>query len=233
MMKTTRTLAALLLLTLLATTAAAAGGGLSDTEVELCRPGDMRKVGQTLYYWTLEDRFTGNESYRVLCEPVGDGACEGGWKPVSVTMYLYWEESNTCSFTVQAEIHSSDSANPMGPHSGRLIAASEPTTVGPFRPQGLWAVTVPIPKDAPAIDGPCFASLRFLDTCSELPQMVAAPGSCDPNRSWVDRGAGWEDMHGLELPGNLSAYATFECQGRGAEEEVAWGTIKGMYGKDE
>jgi hypothetical protein len=87
--------------------------------------------------------------------------------------------------------------------------------------------------DAPAIEGPCFASLRFLDTCGELPAVVAAPGSIERGRSWNDRGNGWIDMADQELPGNLSAFATFECQGRGSEEPLTWSTIKSRYGEHE
>jgi hypothetical protein len=36
-------------------------------------------------------------------------------------------------------------------------------------------------------------------------------------------------MRDLDLPGNLSAYASFECQLVPVEERVAWTTIKGMY----
>jgi hypothetical protein len=198
-------------------------------EVALSQPGDECKNGHTNYYWTLEDRFAGQESYRVYCGPAECGGCEGGWQPVSVTMYLYWETRNNCALTVQAEIHE---ANPTatGEHEqGRLVAVSEQKTVGPFRPAGLWAVTVAMPLDAPRVEGPCFATIRFLDTCDELPAMVAAPGACEASRSWKDRGDGWTDMRDLDLPGNLSAYATFECQLVEREEEVAWSTIKSMY----
>jgi len=229
-MTRTGTTIIMLLLTLAASTTTAAGHA---AEAELCKPGEMRKCGHPTYYWTLEDRFKGNESYRVFCGPLGDGSCEGGWKPVSVTMYLYWEETNTCAMTVQAEIHESDSNDPAGPRAGRLVATSEVTTVGPFRPAGLWAVTVPLSGNAPVLDGPCFATISFLDTCAELPSMVAAPGACVENRSWKDTGGGWVDMHALDLPGNLSAYATFECQRPGEDQPVAWSTIKSMYGESE
>jgi hypothetical protein len=197
--------------------------------VALSQPGDVCDNGHTNYYWTLEDRFAGQESYRVFCGPAECGGCEGGWRPVSVTMYLYWEVSNDCALTVQAEIHE---ANPSGPgrhEQGRLVAVSEQKTVGPFRPAGLWAVTVAMPPDSPRVNGPCFATLRFLDTCDELPAMVAAPGACEALQSWNDRGEGWTDMRDLDLPGNLSAYASFECQLVPVEERVAWTTIKGMY----
>jgi hypothetical protein len=198
--------------------------------VALSEPGDVCKNGQTTYYWTLEDRFQGNESYRVFCGPTECGGCEGGWLPVSVTMYLYWEEENDCALTVQAEIHEAGDAPG---EQGRLVTVSERKTVGPFHPAGLWAVTVAMPLDAPVIEGPCFATLRFLDTCDELPAVVAAPGACDQARAWNDRGDGWTDVYDQELPGNLSAYATFECQVPKAGQEIGWGTIKSMYETDD
>lgn len=198
----------------------------------LSQPGDVCKNGHVNYYWTLEDRFTGNESFGVFCGPAGCAGCEGGWKPISVTMYLYWEEENSCALTVQAEIREADSADATRSSQGRLLAISETKTVGPFRPAGLWAVTVAMPLDSPTIDGPCFASIRFLDTCDELPAVVAAPGECEAMVSWNDRGEGWVDLRDLDLPGNLSAYATFECQLPEQGESVGWATIKSMYGTD-
>jgi len=198
----------------------------------LSQPGDVCKNGQANYYWTLEDRFTGNESFRVFCGPTGCAGCEGGWKPVSVTMYLYWEEKNSCALTVQAEIREADPTDPTRSRQGRLLAVSESKTVGPFRPAGLWAVTVAMPLDSPVIEGPCFASIRFLDTCDELPAVVAAPGECEAMVSWNDRGEGWVDLRDLDLPGNLSAYATFECQLPAQDQSVGWATIKSMYGTD-
>ncbi|MEA3409686.1 MAG: hypothetical protein U9Q95_04990, partial [Candidatus Eisenbacteria bacterium] len=119
-----------------------------------CQPGDICKNGQTSYYWTLEDRFVGRESFRVICTPAGFDGCEGAWKPVSVTMYLYWEKENNCALTVQAEIHEVDTTDPTRSTQGRLVAVSEQKMVGPFRPAGLWAVTVAMPVDSPPIHGP-------------------------------------------------------------------------------
>lgn len=203
-------------------------GQVLDTAT-MSQPGDVCKSGHTSYYWTLEDRFVGQESFRVICAPAGFDACEGGWKPISVTMYLYWEEENNCALTVQAEIHEVDTTDAERGTQGRLVAVSERKTVGPFRPAGLWAVTVAMPLDSPLIEGPCFASIRFLDTCDELPAIVAAPGACEAMQSWSDTGEGWTDMRDLDLPGNLSAYATFECQLSRQDESVGWGTIKSMY----
>ena len=190
-------------------------------------PGDVCKNGNTTYYWTLEGRFAGNESYRVLCEPTSCMQCSGGWKPVSVTMYLYWEEDNTCGLTVQAEIR--EAPGPDGQDQGRLLAASDPTVMGPFRPAGLWAVTVAMPRDSAPVSGRCYATLRFLDTCNELPAIVAAPGACEPGKSWVNRDGAWRDLKELDLPGNLCAFATFECQPVSDVESMEWGTIKGKF----
>ena len=215
---------------LISAPAVAAGDGLSDgpaVSAVHSEPGDVCENGSTSYYWTLEDRFTGNESYRVLCKPSECGGCEGGWQPVSVTMYLYWEEQNDCALSVRAEIHEVD---PAGATQGRLVAVSERKTVGPFRPAGLWAVTVAMPLDSPTITGPCYATLSFLDTCEDLPSVVAAPGACNASRAWNDRGDGWVDVYDQGLPGNLSVFATFECQLTATEEPVAWSTIKTIYG---
>lgn len=221
-------------LCLLAVAASPPGGRAAapPAEPQVARasePGDVCNNGSTLYYWTLDDRFTGNESYRVLCEPAGCADCAGGWKPLSVTMYLYWEESNSCALTVQAELRAADPNGPDPPRAGRVLVSSDVVTVGPFRPAGLWAVTVALPPDSPVIEGPCFASIRFLDTCDELPDLVAAPGDCEPMRTWNRRGAEWIDMRDLDMPGNLSAFASFECQYADATEPATWTAIKGIY----
>lgn len=198
-------------------------------EGALSNPGDKCLNGSSTYYWTLDGWFAGNEAYRILCAPAACSGCEGGWKPISVTMYLYWEDRNECALTVQAELHEASPGGAGPPDQGRVVAVSEPTRVGPFHPAGLWAVTVAMPHDCPIIDGPVLATLRFLDTCDELPALVAAPGACDARRSWIERGQGWSDLHDRDLPGNLSAYTTFECQGMSPVEPVAWATIKGRY----
>jgi len=227
----------LIALLVLASAATAFAGGATSAQAHdpaaQSQPGDICKNGHTNYYWTLENRFTGQESFRVICTPAGFDGCEGAWKPISVTMYLYWEEENSCALTVQAEIHEVDPTDPSGCTQGRLVAVSEQKTVGPFRPAGLWAVTVPMPADSPPINGSCFASIRFLDTCDELPYIVAAPGACEAMRSWSDTGEGWTDMRNLDLPGNLTAYASFECQRADDDEPVGWGAIKSMYRTDE
>jgi hypothetical protein len=228
-----RTLAASIVLLMCASAVAGTPETSSRDVADPSEPGDRCKNGHSTYYWTLDDWFAGDESFSVLCHQEQRGGCEGGWKPISVTMYLYWEEKNNCALTVQAELHEADPQHPERAAQGRLIATSEVKTVGPFSPAGLWAVTLPMPLDAPVVDGPCFATIRFLDTCDELPAVVAAPGACEAQRSWRNRGDGWADMRDLELPGNLSAFATFECQLRQEEEPVAWSTIKSMYDKDE
>ncbi len=222
-------IALLVLVSAAAGTAHATASAQSTDPATQCQPGDICKNGHTNYYWMLEDRFTGQESFRVLCTPAGFDGCEGKWKPVSVTMYLYWEEENSCALTVQAEIHEVDTTDPTNSTAGRLVAISEPKRVGPFRPAGLWAVTVAMPADSPPISGPCFASISFLDTCDELPAIVAAPGACEAMRSWSDTGEGWTDMRDLDLPGNLTAYASFECQRTSEDETVGWGAIKSMF----
>jgi hypothetical protein len=228
-----RTLAVVIVFLMCASIVAGAPSSAGRDLTTTSEPGDLCKNGHPTYYWTLDDWFAGEESFSVLCDQAERGGCEGGWKPISVTMYLYWEEKNSCALTVQAELHEADPRHPDRSARGPLIVASEIREVGPFKPAGLWAVTLPMPLDAPIVDGPCFATIRFLDTCDELPAVVAAPGACEAGRSWRKRSAGWKDMSGLELPGNLSAFATFECQLRQEEDPVAWSTIKSMYDKDE
>jgi hypothetical protein len=191
-------------------------------------PGDICRRGYTSYYWTLDDRFSGSESYMVYCDPTGCSDCGGGWKPISVTMYLYWETKNSCALTVQAEIRRAESSVSAEPEPGDLIAMSEPTVVGPFSPAGLWAVTVALPRDCPEVDGACFATLKFLDTCDERPAVVATPSACEESTTWVDRGSGWMDLARCDYPGNPSLHATFECQ-LPPEEEVDWSTIKSRF----
>jgi len=230
-MKTKRILPAIALLVLVSAMPGSAVEATSALDpVVQSQPGDICKDGHTNYYWTLENRFVGEESFRVICTPAG---CDGGWKPLSVTMYLYWEEENNCALTVQAEIHEVDTTDPTRSTEGRLVAVSEQKTVGPFRPAGLWAVTIAMPLDSPPINAPCFASIRFLDTCDELPYIVAAPGACEAMRSWSDTGEGWKDMLDLDLPGNLTAYASFECQRTSEDETMGWGAIKSMFRNDE
>jgi hypothetical protein len=194
-------------------------------------PGDLCKRGYTDYYWTLEDEFSGNESYTVFCGHNWCCECDGRWKPISVTMYLYWEDRNACSFTAKAEIREASAEGSACPVPGRLVVESEPTIVGPFEPAGLWAVTVALPHDSPTVSGPCFATLRFLDTCDELPAIVAGPAACEAMTTWVDGGDGPIDLATRDFPGNPSVFATFECQIPAAAEPVAWSAIKGRYTK--
>jgi hypothetical protein len=192
-------------------------------------PGDLCERGYTSYYWTLDDEFLGNESYMVYCRPSQCDDCGGGWRPLSVTMYLYWEMRNDCGLTVQAAIREARTEGTGVPVPGQVIAVSELTSVGPFAPAGLWAVTVALPRDCPTVDGPCFATLRFLDTCDDRPAIVATPSTCEAKRTWVSRGEDWIDLVGCDYPGNPSLFATFECQYPDEELPVAWSAIKSQY----
>ncbi|MBN2564131.1 MAG: hypothetical protein JXB46_00310 [Candidatus Eisenbacteria bacterium] len=213
----------------IAATASAVDVALPSDAANLVQPGDLCKRGYTDYYWTLEDEFSGNQSYTVFCGQVECCDCSGGWKPISVTMYLYWEEKNSCRLTVQAEIREAKQVGSAGPVPGGLVTRSKPTIVGPFKPAGLWAVTVALPRDCPTVAGPCFATLQFLDTCEELPAVVAGPAACEAMTTWVDSGDGPVDLAACGFPGNPNVYATFECQIPNAEQPVAWSTIKGRY----
>jgi hypothetical protein len=199
---------------------------VEDVAIE---PGDVCERGYTDYYWTLDDEFCGNESYRVFCPPSQCSDCAGGWKPLSVTMYLYWETRNTCSLTVQARLRRAIISDSGAPVPGDVITVSEPTAVGPFEPAGLWAVTVALPRDCPTIDGACFATLSFLDTCDDRPAIVATPTECTATSTWVSRGDGWVDLVSCDYPGNPSLFATFECQYPNEEQPVAWSAIKSRF----
>jgi hypothetical protein len=203
--------------------------GYNTADAQFVKPGDLCKRGYTDYYWTMDDKFSGNESYMVLCGPSECSDCPGGWKPISVTMYLYWEERNSCQLTVQAEIRRAELGGANEPSPGELITTSAPTVVGPFAPAGLWAVTVALPRDCPTVAGPCFATLRFLDTCDERPAVVAGPAECESTSTWLDSGDGWVDLASCNFPGNPSVYATFECQIQDGNQPAAWSAIKDQY----
>jgi hypothetical protein len=144
-------------------------------------------------------------------------------------MYLYWETRNSCGLTVQAELREATYSESGGTAPGNLIVTSEPTSVGPFKPAGLWAVTVALPRDSEMIGGPCFATLRFLDTCDDRPAVVATPTACQARTTWVNGGEGWIDLSTCDYPGNPSLFATFECQNPTEELPVAWSSIKSRY----
>jgi hypothetical protein len=144
-------------------------------------------------------------------------------------MYLFWEAENECALSVSAEILSADVSDPGCPRPLQVLCESEPTTVGPFSPAGLWAVTVPLPDDAPILSGPFFASLQFHSTCDELPSVVASQDACSECVSWNDWGNGWQELCGYGFPGNISLYATLQCQGPSPVEATTWTTIKAMY----
>ena len=198
-------------------------------EVATSRPGDVCKNGHPTYYWTLDDWFAGEESFSVLCDQTQRGECEAGWKPISVTMYLYWEEANSCALTVSATIQDAVSNGPGCPGPGRLLTVSEVIVVGPFSPAGLWGVTIPLPSEAPVLSGPFFATLTFHDTCDEPPSLVANAGPCLACASWVDRGAGWEQLCGDAFPGNISVRTSLQCQGAAPVAPLSWTMVKGTY----
>ncbi len=185
--------------------------------------------GNTAYYWTVGEWFSGNESYKVYCEPTDCQECDGGWKPFSVTMYLYWEQENSCALTVSSAIERIGEGDPECPTPGTLICESAPVTLGPFSPAGLWAITIPLPEHCPTLEEPFFATIRFHDTCDDLPILVTDPGPCDDCHSWNDWGAGWRQLCEHGFPGNLTAYATIKCAGPTPVEGASWGSIKAMY----
>ncbi len=191
--------------------------------------GDVCEGCHKGYYWTIDAWFTGNESYRVYCDPASCSTCEGGWKPTSVSTYLYWDKQNHCALTVSATIQEAVSDGSGCPSPGRLVATSEAIVIGPFSPAGLWGVTIPLPPEAPVLSGPFFATLTFHDTCEEPPSLVANAGPCLACASWVDRGSGWEQLCGDRFPGNISVRTSLECQGMAPVAESSWTTVKGKY----
>jgi len=202
---------------------------LHETAPATRAPGDVCEACNNGYYWTIDQWFTGNEAYRVYCEPCRCPSCPGGWRPLAVTMYLFWEVENSCALSVSAEIVSANTDNPDCPTPEDVVCASTPITVGPFSPAGLWAVTIPLPGDAPFLREPFYASLRFHSTCDELPAVVTDDGPCGPCVAWNDWGQGWQELCGYGFPGNLSLFATLECQGPTPVERATWTTIKTMY----
>ncbi len=186
-------------------------------------------AGNTGYYWTVGDWFTGNESYRIYCDPGDCASCPEGWSPRSVTIYLYWDVENTCALSVSASIELIDNTDPECPMPGPTVCQSEPSTVGPFSPAGLWAVTIPLPDTCSSLEDPFFAALHFHDTCASLPVLITDTGPCDACESWNNWGAGWRQLCEYGFPGNLSLHATIECEGGTPVEDASWGTIKGKY----
>ncbi len=196
-------------------------------------PGDLCEDGTTSYYWTVDGWFTGEETYAVLCEPAECQSCSGGWKPLSVTIYLYWPFENECSLSVTAEILAVDASNPECLVPGAIICSSAATEVGPMSPAGLWAVTVSLNDECLAMNEPFFASLTFHDACEELPVLVTDAGPCEDCSSWNDWGIGWRGLCDFGFPGNLSMFATLECQGPSPVQTMTWTTIKNMYRGDD
>ena len=193
-------------------------------------PGDQCDRGHTGYYWTVDSWFTGAESYAVYCDPAGCSDCAGSWRPLSVTIYLYWENENSCGLSVHAEILDADLSDPDGPSPGSsVLATSASMTAGPFSPPGLWAVTVPFPEECDGLAGPFFASVVFEDSCDEPPALVNDPGPCEGRASWNDWGIGWDELCAYTFPGNLSMYVTMECIGSSPVKRASWTTIKDIY----
>lgn len=205
--------------------------GVVPSEVSLTDrdPGELCESCNNNYEWTVSGWMTGSEAYKVYCEPADCQYCEGGWKPLSITMYLYWATENTCALSMSVDIEEVDVSDPLCPAPGETLCASEPMTVGPFSPPGLWAVTLPLPGECADIDGPFFAGINVLDTCDELPEIVTDAGPCEPCVSWNNWGTGWVDICDHGFPGNLSAYTTLECQGPTAVRLETWSTIKSHY----
>lgn len=193
-------------------------------------PGDQCDSGHSDYYWTVTGWFTGNESYAVYCDPTECTECTGSWKPLSVTIYLYWEDENSCALTMHAEVLEADMTDPECPAPGStVVSTSVPMTAGPFSPAGLWAITIPMPEDCQGMTEPFFASIVFEDACGEPPQLVNDPGPCVDCASWNDWGIGWDEMCAYTFPGNMSIYATLECIGSSPVQDATWTTIKSMY----
>ena len=193
-------------------------------------PGDQCDRGHSGSYWTIDSWFTGAESYAVYCDPTDCPDCSGGWRPLSVTIYLYWENQNSCALTVHAEILEADLREPSNPTPGtQVVSASAQMTAGPFSPAGLWAVTIDLPEDCQAFSEPFFASVVFEDACDEPPQLVTDAGPCNSSASWNDWGIGWDELCTYGFPGNLSIYATLECLGSSPVHDASWTTIKSLY----
>jgi hypothetical protein len=196
-------------------------------------PGGRCDSGHTGYYWTVDDRFVGGESYAIYCDPAGCEECVGSWRPISVTIYLYWEYENSCALTVRSSVAGVDAEIPSCPLPGVIFCESEAKVVGPFNPPGLWAVNVPLPEDCAEIGEPFFAMLTFEDTCDELPSLAADLNSCENGKTWNDSGLGWRGICDGDFPGNLSIFATLECQGASGAREASWSAIKDAYRSDD
>lgn len=191
-------------------------------------PGDLCEACNSSYYWTVDGWLTGNETYKTYCTPLSCPDCAAGWKPISVTIYLYWAEENDCQLSLSADIETADLTDPECPVPGALIASSDPVVVGPLG-AGLWAVSIPIPLDCPIVEEPFFASITFGEACATMPSLVTDEGPCAPCVSWNDWGTGLEDLCDYGFPGNLSMYTTLECQGPSPVEHMTWGSIKSLY----
>ena len=74
-----------------------------------------------------------------------------------------------------------------------------------------------------------FSAVEFLDDCGNLPRIVTDTGPCQPGQSWNNWGTGWQRLCDFGFPGDLSLYATLQCQGPTAVERSTWTTIKAIY----
>ncbi|MBD3368456.1 MAG: hypothetical protein GF405_09850 [Candidatus Eisenbacteria bacterium] len=204
-------------------------------EVELHRtaattrvPGDRCSAGRSDYYWAVGDWFTGNEVYAALADPDDCSDCGGGWQADDVTIFLYWTTADTCRMSAVATIREvEECGETLVP--GDPIVTSDPTEVGITGTCGLWAVTIELPQDTPILTDPFFVAVEFMDPCGNLPKVVTDSGPCTEGSSWNHWGSGWQDMCDFGFPGDLSLYATLQCQGPTAVEPSSWTTIKAIY----
>jgi hypothetical protein len=189
---------------------------------------DRCSAGRSDYYWAIGDWFTGNEVYAALAELEQCTECGGGWQATGVTVYLYWCSEGACDLTARGAIHA---AVPCGDSymPGETIVRSEPTVVGNEEKAGLWALTIDLPENTPVLADVFFVSVEFEDTCGNLPKIVTDSGPCVAGRSWNSWGTGWQSLCDFGFPGDLSLYATLQCQGPTAVERNTWTTIKATY----
>jgi len=198
-------------------------------QVETRDPDNLCRAGVTNYYWTVADWMSGDETYMVYCDPADCQTCENGWKPISVTMYLFWEQENTCALSVTASVERVERADPDCPRPGATVCVSNPATVGPFSPAGLWAVTIPFPEHVESLTEPFFAAIHFEGGCDELPALVTDGGPCEECSALNNWGDGWHSPCDHGFPGNVTIYATIECLGSTPVDAISWGTIKANY----
>ena len=186
-------------------------------------------MGTEEYYWVVNSWLAGEETYDVYADPAGCPECQGGWKPVSVTFYLFWESAFAGSLSVSVGIREAASTSRDCQEPGASICMSDPMPVGPVATPGLWAITLPLPDDAPLATEPFFATVLFHETRDQLPALVTDRGPCAGCRSWNDWGEGPQELCSHGFPGTLSIFTTLECQGATPVETRSWTAIKCMY----